>query len=305
MRQLHTITRQLEILTLTAALFLIGPTSCAHAQTMLAAGSQARRRGPVAVEINLPADLNWKSKAQILDLRRRQVVKHPELLLSAYTPNDAVFGAIEDGRPWWGTAGEAAFGEGQKSIAGPAEESRFILNPFLLVAANSGTAMIWNPARLTQAQINDPSFPYFWQPESLVYYPDRCAAVATYNITAYKTEVAKYSQALKHLGFIRQFSLVAYNARDMGFEYIYLDEGRSRNIQNDNHPRAPVQISQMFHCGGTCGYPGGCNNMSPFMAEIDRCRFIDLPAQAHVCLWKERPASVADSPDFVFFLDFK
>jgi hypothetical protein len=47
-----------------------------------------------------------------------------------------VFGGIGDGKSWIGIVGYSYYGQGEKIIEGPAEESRFIANPFLLIGVD-------------------------------------------------------------------------------------------------------------------------------------------------------------------------
>lgn len=270
----------------------------------LAVGPRSKVNDTVSIQVNPPMEFDWKMREDVLKLRAEKVKKYPQLLQGDYWPNPAIFGAIDDEKAWWGIAGSCVWGSGTRSIDGLSEESRFIMNPYLLVAANPGNLMIWNPKKITDKDVNDPEFPFFWKPSSLSYNPKTAVAIATYNITEYQKSIAA-TRKLKAPTFCTQFSLVAYNARDFGYKYIFLDTQRSVNVQNDNNPRRAVRIRQMIHCGGTCGYPGGCNNMSPFMAEIDRCRFTNLPARAVVRLWKEAPISPQSTPDFYFLLEFR
>jgi len=103
---------------------------------------------------------------------------------------------------------------------------------------------------------------------------------------------------------IQNFSLIAYNARDFGFPFMYLDPKNSLNLVPWKSPDA-LEIPQMIHCGGSCGYPGGCNNMSPHRVELDNNRLTRLPARAYLRLWRERPKDAkTSSPDFVMVIDF-
>lgn len=290
-------------------LLLVTVNSCRAAWTeenynQLSTGKNAKSSGSVNIRLNLPTNLNWQTRKAVLGMRTQEINKYPQLLAVAYKPYEPIWGALEDNKPWWGTAGSCVWGKGPRSIQGPAEESRFIINPYLLVGANPGTLAIWNPNLITKKDVENPNFPFFWQPDSLKYNPARAFATATYNISAYQKQLAM-SPALKVPAFIQQFSLVAYNAKDFGYNYIYLAENKSMNIMNDNHPSGATYIKQMIHCGGTCGYPGGCNNMSPFMAEIDRVRFTQLPARATILLWKKAPQTVQDPADMTFLLEFR
>lgn len=66
-----------------------------------------------------------------------------------------------------------------------------------------------------------------------------------------------------------------------------------------------MEIKQYIHTGDSSKYPGGCNNMSPAMDEIDKLQIRALPARATVLLWRTRPPVATDPPDFSFVLDFK
>lgn len=271
----------------------------------LAVGNAAKVKGVVKVPINPVAEFNWKSREQVLDMRRDKLNKFPQLISSPYKPYPPIWAAVEDKRPWWGTVGSCVWGAGPRSIEGPAEESRYILNPFLLVGVNPSTLQIWNPDKLKKEDFNNPNFPFFWYPESLTWIPEKSYATATYNITKFQKDIAG-TGALRNQGeYCNRFSLVAYNARDFGYSYIWLNLGRSINVTNDNHSPEPVFIRQMLHCGGTCRYDGGCNNMSPFTKEIDRLRLSALPARAVVYLWREEPTTLKTKPDFMFVMDFK
>lgn len=190
-------------------------------------------------------------------------------------------------------------------MLGPSEKSRFVMNPYMLVGANPGSTGIWNPGVFTDKEINNPAFPFFWQPSLIHIEPARLLEIVHYNITAYQDAIQK-TNMLKGPTYIRRFSLVAYNARDLGYSYIYFNPEKSINVLNDNPTHDAVFIKQMIHCGGTCGCTTTCcNNMSPFIEEIDRLRFTKLPARAVVYLWKEAPASIEKSPDMTVLIEFR
>lgn len=291
--------------TIGAIMSIVGVALPVQAENSLAVGSAAKVPATLDVPLNGPAQFNWKKRAEILRLRQAAVGRTPQLLNGSYTPLDDVFEQIEDGKPWWGFAGECVFGRGLGSIQGFAEESRFVLNPFMLVACNPATLGIWNASKLSDRDLKDPKFPFYWMPESLRYSPRQQSAELTYNISNYLRDVMARPALATDAGQLRSFSLVAYNARDMGYKYIYLDAKKSKAVENDNHPKDAAFIRQFIHCGGTCGYPGDCNNMSPYIAEIDRCRLNKLPARAVVYLWKERPDNVEAKPDFTYIITFK
>src|SRR5262249_11882425 len=71
----------------------------------LALGRSARTASAVEVQINPPVDLNFRTRSEILQMRERELRKHPELLNGSYSLSQEVFGPMEDGKPWWGTLG--------------------------------------------------------------------------------------------------------------------------------------------------------------------------------------------------------
>lgn len=297
-----------RLLVTTAAALAAGtPAGLADADTgnELAVGNAAKAPGTLAIKVNPVADFNYKTRADILAMRKREIDKYPQLINGSYTARNAVFAAIEDGKPWWGLAGSAVFGSGNRSIEGPSEESRFVMNPYMLVGANPGCLYMWDEHKITAQDIANPDFPYFWMPESIRFSPKSSVGTVTYNISKFQQQIVKTGKLKNQSTFTTAFSLVAYNAKDFGFNYIWLDPHRSVNVKNDNRTNSAVAIRQFIHCGGTCGYPGNCNNMSPFIKEIDRIHFTQLPARAVVALWKEEPVGVSSKPDMYFLLEFK
>jgi len=263
-----------------------------------------------ASEISVPLhpveNYNFKPKVEIFDQRKKYVEMSPQLVPGPYKPNDAVFGAVEDKRPWWGLQGSAVYGAGQQSIEGPAEESRFIANPLLLVGADAASANNFQKNLVTPSDLNDPDFPYTWKPLSLTWWANRNCARVVYDVSKFNDALYRFRTKLVKPLIYPAFSLVAYNARDFGFNYIWLAPEKSINVENYAKPAAEaVRINQMLHCGGTCGYPGGCNNMSPRNIAIDRIKYSKLPARAYVKLWRAKPAKVTDDADMIFLIDLK
>ena len=71
----------------------------------LAVGPAAKLNTPLPVPINRPLDLNFKTREEVLSLRRQIVLQNANLLTGAYEPDMDIFGEIQDFRPWWGTRG--------------------------------------------------------------------------------------------------------------------------------------------------------------------------------------------------------
>jgi hypothetical protein len=87
--------------------------------------------------------------------------------------------------------------------------------------------------------------------------------------------------------------------------YLFVSYADSLNITKPDTPTAPFANPQFIHQGSSCGYPGGCNNMSPYTPEIDNLEIMGFPAQVIIRLWESKPASPEESPDMVFVIRFQ
>ena len=258
--------------------------------TGLRVGADLRGAGTIDIRLAPLRELDFLKLEEILELRVQAVMKFRDLAPSAYRPSAAVFGQIESGRPWWGIEGIYFFGTGEKSILGPAEESRMLLNPYLLVA-------LTEPAAHSTNLRASGSLPYYPEPRHLWMEPGKSSGGVQYNLSGYLEYLRKIKQ-LKEAGSIT-LNLVAYNARDFNYNFLYLSPQESVGIQSHNQNEAAVPIQQYLHKGDSCDYPGGCNNGSPYQPELVLTvrRF---PAKALVKLWKHAPGSLASPADLVF-----
>jgi len=281
-------------------------TQCAKASTnALRLGVRSALADGTSIQLYGLQDFNNLTRSEVLRWRTNAVYACPALVDGTYVPTPAIFDGITDGKPWWGMAGQYIWGEGQRSIDGQAEESRFVLNPFLLVGANPWTAKIWNPEMINSGDLSDPNFPYTWLPQELRFWPRMRMAQVVYDVTAYNARLKQLEAKLEKTDNNARFGLVAYNARDFGYNYLMVSSVLSSNVDNAVKAREPVEIKQYIHTGDSSKYPGGCNNMSPKMDQIDQLMITKLPARATVLLWKSRPSFIGDPPDFSFVLDFK
>lgn len=247
-------------------------------------GDAAQVRGEYNIPLNPIGELDFMTKREVYDLRKRCVLQHNGLVSQGYEPSEAVFGKIEDKKPWWGIHGIYGLGSGQRSIEGPSEESRFLLNPYLLVGLCEQNAF-----RTGVAPDDYP--PVYPKPVSIAWYADRLLEIITYDVHdhfSFLNSIHAYNTPQHKL------DLIAYNARDLRFNYLYVDTGKSDGVAWANVERRAVAIGQYIHCGGSCGYAGGCNNMSPFQPEL-AIELTRIPAKAYIKLWRDNPKS-ADGP---------
>jgi hypothetical protein len=256
----------------------------------LAIGDKAKVES-ITVMIQSPIELDTMNKDEILELRRGEVYRYPELLYSGYEPYGGVFGEIVDGLPWWGIAGQFYYGSGEQSIEGPSEESRFILNPYLFVAAEPCGG--FDKIRVSEELIRRPGFTFYCPAQQLTWEPEKAYAEVTYNASC----VSQLNYSC--------FNLITYNARDLNLNYIYVSYDKSINISKATRPDQAYEIPQYIHQGESCGYPGGCNNMSPATPEIDGLSVVGLPARLEIWLWNEKPESIDTTPDMIFVIRFR
>jgi len=264
------------------------------------------------IAINPPAALNGFTKSKVYQIRSKMVLQHPELIFGTYKPSDAVFGQIIDEKPWWGIIGQFFYGSGQYSTYGDSEESRFILNPFLLASPEfygftfyEGGRFRWRQG-VTRDALEQAKFPFYCHPHDLKWYPQSASAEVTYDVASYLSMLNKYAAYPLEIEKDGTFELMAYNARDLGCNYVFTPPNGSINVVNDNGDlKVPVELRQMIHCGGSCGYPGGCNNMSPAVPETDKLRITKLPAQLNLIFWRHKPESVNEPADMTYIIKFK
>lgn len=269
--------------------FLCGPAGAGPENRPFSLKTGPGWTGPreVSLAVNPPMEFDGKTKEQVMALRRDRINQHKELFEGEYVFSKEVYGQIEDGRPWWGLQGQFCNGPGPKSIEGPSEESRFILNPFLLLMLDAPTAFICPDPGCFPVQPGPP--------ESVQWYPVPGQLILTYRLSRYFSECTAMHG--KNCG--PKVVIDAQNARDLGYNYILIDTRASHGVSQDFKPGAFGSIYQLrnyIHRGGSCGYPGGCNNGSPDQPQL-RIYTDYLPGLITALLWKDKPKDISRKPD--------
>lgn len=241
--------------------------------------------GPVFAEvislpINPPREYDFKTKKEIFSVRKKMLKKYPVFFSGKYEPNSSVFSQIEDGKPWWGLQGIECKGNGEHSIDGPSEESRFIDNPFILIGIDQEGAYNDGPdARCSGV---------YPKPSNLRLNEEKKAFSIKYTLPA------KWDK----------FLLAARNALDFGLAYGYADKVKGVEFDGGSNISTDVyQFKDFIHVGSSCGYEGGCNNGSPHQSEIDFT--VKKPTgRIHLKLWKKKPESKDAPADVTFDIKF-
>lgn len=269
----------------------------------LAVGPSAKVGADLDVRLFGSMDFDGKSKAEVLQIRKQRALDQPRLLLSQYTPSDAVFGQIVDGRPWWGLQG-LSLGAGTEASMGESWHSQPFCNPYALVWADvqNKTYHFTFSRFKTKVDFVKSGYPSRCTPERFTFNAKNRYAVLSYNLTNFISRCNSYMDKTIGVGDL-DFGLFTYNARDFGYNYAFVDNSKSKNI--DGARNEVIKLVHYFHCGPSCGMPGGCNNMSPHTAGLEDLSIKALPARCQVSLWQNEPASPTQAADFVFALDFR
>jgi hypothetical protein len=250
-----------------------------------------KNQNEITIPLRQCAEFDFKTKQEIYRIRRECVMQYPQYAPANYSPSEAVFGPIEGNKVWYGLLGISYYSTGPDINKGESEESRFILNPLLLIGLDH--------ARLYAAHgiSKLPPVPIYPEPVSLYIDETGSKGRVVYNVTNYWNLYRRYYRRV-HLE--HEFFLSVYNARDLGYKYTSL-AGETKNVVIHGLDKI-VELIQFIHCAN-CGYPNKCcNNMSPQQAEMN----IDvqqLPARISFKLWKEKPSSAQDTADRIFTID--
>jgi len=265
---------------------------------------------PLRLAIRAPAELDYLARADVLALREQEVQCYNGLAAGDYVPSDAVFGGIEDNRPWWGIQGQYFYGPGEDSTAGPSEEARFLLNPYLLVAADFyglsiwGDPALWDGSRISPADLERADFPWYCPPQDLLWWPGESRAEVSYDVSRYLPAINAWSSRVLTLQDA-VFDITAWNARDWNFASIQVIQAESSGIRISEPFDIPIEAREFIHRGGSCGFPGGCNNAIPYVPEFSGMALETLPARLVVHLWYEPGPEAGAVPDFIFSINFR
>lgn len=243
----------------------------------------------IPLSFNPPIEFDSMTKAQIMALRKEAVLQHQDLIEGTYQYSAEVFDQIVDGLPWWGLKGQFCIGPGEKSIEGPSEESRFVLNPYLLLMLDAANAFINKDPVCFVAEPHPPV--------SATWYPSKKELVMVYEVSRY------FSQCVAlHGKFCEpKLRVDALNARDFGFSYIYFDSQKSLGVSAFDPGKSAFndvyKLRDYIHRGQSCHYTGGCNNSGPGDQVQTLFSQDYYPGQLVAFLWYQKPRHKQQAPD--------
>lgn len=288
------------------------PWAPAEHRNALALGDQARGSDEIEIAIQPMEEFDGWARTEIAKRRRAMVARHPELVQGAYQPSRSIFGQIVSGKPWWGIIGQEylMIEDMSRSTEGPSEESRQILNPFVLLWPEHWNIWYFPEVKevrksITNEALHDPNFPLILYPHSLTYYPRQRTARLRLHLNEYRQRIEKIwgSFPEKNWGV---GGLNNYNARDFGLPFLIPSVEESKNIKFHCDTGAPriAETTEYVHLGGSCRQPGGCNNMSGSMGDTGcRLEVEAVPASLVYHLWGAYPEQ-NEAPALRFILEY-
>lgn len=251
----------------------------------------------VNIEINPLESYNGKTKHEMYDIRK-SYVKKSIFYSPNYEPNEEIFGGIVDGKNWWGIEPMVCSHGDEDTTRGLSALSRFINNPDLLVQT-------YFPFNMTYYDgIKEYCNSKFARliPSSLTYEPVSNTITAKYYMSpfVFNNRLNYFGKKDIHYPFI----LSGLNARDFGFEYMYINNLYNvRMLNEDNAAKHIYQFRDYIHVGGSCRRPDGCNNLSPRQTELE-FTITSLPAELNIKLWKNQPIIKDLNADIKFKIQF-
>jgi hypothetical protein len=278
--------------------------------TKLMIGSEA-----TVAEVSIPTygaiDLNGFTPEQMAALRKDMLGRQPGLV-DTYTPLPAIFDGLVSGGVWWSVAGVAYYRSGPKITQGPSYDSHFIVNPYHLIMPHFWSIsrgvpagkFNWDRKIATPELVDRGQVPLYTRPDSLVWKARESKAIDTYNVSAMLFLLRGWMQGEIAANDII-FELVAYNARDLGFNYAYIPPDQIKNITIPKPPSKLLTINDHFTHDKSCDPQGNCNRSVRSMNEYRVLKIVSLPAEFPVRLWKDMPASINDAPDFEYLIKFE
>lgn len=237
--------------------------------------------GTANIEINPPTKLSYKTKKEIYEQRTKYVNK--VFNMPKYKPKEEVFGQIEDNKPWIGLEAASCFWNfNTDRDKGVSEESVFLNNPMALISVEM-------PYYAYLYSNNCTSNNYF-MPKRIELDENNKLITITYDVSTLYSRLSSDVQK-KYI-----FVLNALNARDFGYQWGHASSSKNIKFKEKVIAKSAYYFLNYIHVGSSCGIRGGCNNGSPFQAELN-FKISSLPASIDMKLWKNEPKLVSADSD--------
>jgi len=258
-------------------------------------GKNALVKNIIDIPLNEPVNINFLEREEIYEIREKYVNQHHDLLEKDYLPYAPVWRFISNKKPWWSIKGAYCYGYGNGSIIGETDATRYIANPFLLLAVDDAFSL---------AMKRRSFIPVYPRPKSLRWDALYAQAVAVY-------DMSRYFEERGHMPFdIRNtfYTLVNFNARDFGYKFIFCPLEKCRGITPHGQAtlfEEPTKLKNILIDGKSCQYPGGCNEVAPVQPELYYQVSFDSESILYCKLWKQKPKDVQQQADFIYIIKFE
>lgn len=256
-------------------------------------GFNSKAPEKIAIGLNGLQSYNGRTIDDLTSHRVKAISEHPELLKAPYKPSADVF-SFDGKSPWWGIKGHMFPGAGLDNTEGPSRESVYYGNPLLLVSPEwYGSNMHWVGKRFGNQKDFANVFPTYLPPISVTFYPKEKREEVVYDCMKYYNDVKSLLNDSWPQSELT-FDLRAYNARDFGYNFIYVDANNSRNLAK--LPPNIIAINQQVttKTRGSCA--PSCNDINT-PDELVGFKLKGLPAKCSFLLWKKKPDTYLQSPD--------
>lgn len=262
-------------------------------------------KAPESVNIVLSGLMNYNGKTaeELYALRSKNVAAHPELLGgSSYKPSPDVF-AIDSKSPWWSMKGYLFRSMIVDHTGGVSRESAYFGNPFLLVSPEwYGNDLHIPSGRFPNGDAFANVYPTYVPPMTVKIVPKEKREELSFEIMSYYNNVKSIQDGLYPITQIG-FDLCAYNARDFGYNYIYVDANNTSNI--NKLPPEVISINQALGAKTRNTCAPSCNDEIGTPDELVGFRVKNIPAKIRLLLWQKKPTSHLAPHDFQVDMFFK
>ena len=253
----------------------------------------------VSIALNGLMNYNGKTAEQLFAMRSKSAAAHPELLKAPYKPSSEVFN-IDSKAAWWGLKGYIFRGKELDKVEGVSRESIYFGNPYVLVAPEwYGSGMHYANSRFPRETDFANVFPTYVPPVSVTLYPKEKREEVVYDTMKYYNDVRSMQDGDWPISEV-SFDINAYNARDFGYNYLFVDPNQSKNL--NKLPQQVIQITQGIVSKKSCAEP--CND-EPIVDDLAGFKIKNLPAKCYLKLWRQKPTSHLSDPDLKVELVFR
>lgn len=247
----------------------------------------------ISVKVNALMDFNYKSKAEIYEIRER-FVKQSIFGNKNYKPSKDVFGEITTGMPWVSIMYQNYETDRQHPHFGLSEESRFINNPSGLVMLNMEADLLVKDKRVSATNdfaknMRDVKSNMMLLPKSITYVKNTNTVIIKYSLNTFFRSLKNIIKDNRE--YYKVFCLDCLNARDFGYNWIFAYESKNISFNEKSVKDEAVELKNKIVLAEYENEEYGVNNSIGNREELF-FGIINLPASINLKLWKKKPKDI-------------